>query len=70
MFPSLENAAGPDGTFKHIRFPVTSDVCHRGGIYSVMKTVQRPGNCSDVCETVHWRKVSKAVIANAISSLK
>ena len=34
-----------------IRILVGSDVRHRGCAYTVLKTVQRPGVCSDVYDT-------------------
>ena len=35
---------------------VGSDVCHRGCAYTVLQTVQRHGECSDVYGTVQYKE--------------
>ena len=39
-----------------VRFPAGSDVCLWGCAYTVLQTVQRPGLCSAVNGTVHYKE--------------
>ena len=38
-----------------VRILVGLDVCYRGYAYKVLQTFQRPGVCSDVFGTVHYK---------------
>ena len=59
-------SAGPDGSFVSTgacnlgRIPVGPNICHRGCAYTVLQTVQRPGVCSDVYGTVHYKEPLKS----------
>ena len=43
-----------------IRISVGPDICHRGCIYTVLQTVQRPGVYSAVYGTVHYKEPSES----------
>ena len=50
---------GPQIESYWVRILVGSDVCYRGCTYTVLQTVQRPGLCSDVYGTVHYKEPLK-----------
>ena len=38
-----------------VRFPTESGICHLSCAYTVLQTLQRPGMCSAVYGTVHYK---------------
>ena len=57
--------AGPDGSFGSAVVrnlgvtgsnPGRPDICHGGCAYTALRTVQRPGVCSDAYGTVHYKE--------------
>ena len=43
-----------------VRIPAGSDICDWGCAYTMIQTVQRPGVCSAVYDTVHYKEPLKS----------
>ena len=66
MFTQLKSKQLPSFVFARqqtqrywVRIPVSSNVCHRSCAYTVLQTVQRPGMCSAVYGSVHYKEPLK-----------